>query len=123
MVGSKKRVGPSTIVVGLLVALWFFVCLIPFFFLIMCTLKDQKELMKNGVFAIPETLNLDNYIEVFSGNIWHYFLNSVIVMVVSLIILLMFSAFDSSTSVIVVRDGKSIGLIPFSINSLASSSK
>lgn len=93
MAGTKKGFKLSTVVVGLLVTLWFLICLVPFFFLIMCTLKDQKELMKNGVFAIPETLYLDNYIEVFTGNIWHYFLNSVIVMVVSLIILLLFSAF------------------------------
>ncbi len=93
MAGEKKGFQPVMIVVGVLVAIWFLVCLIPFAFLIMCTLKTQKELMKNGVFSLPETLNLSNYAEVFSGSIWHYFLNSVIVMVVSLVILLMFSAF------------------------------
>ena len=93
MAGEKKGFKPSHIIVAILVALWFLVCLVPFVFLILCTLKTQKEIMSNGVFSLPEALNLSNYAEVFSGNIWHYFLNSVIVMVVSLVILLLFSAF------------------------------
>ena len=93
MPGEKKGFKPSHIVVAILVAFWFLVCLVPFVFLILCTLKTQKEIMSNGVFSLPEALNLSNYAEVFSGNIWHYFFNSVIVMVVSLVVLLMFSAF------------------------------
>ena len=89
----KKKLKPSGIIVAILVIFWFCVCLIPFVFLIMCTLKTQKELMKFGVFAIPQSLNISNYVEVLSGNIWRYFGNSVIVMAVSLVILLMFSAF------------------------------
>lgn len=89
----QKKIKPSTIIVGILVVFWFLVCLTPVFFLVLCTLKDQKEIMSNGVFSLPKTFNLSNYAEVFSGNIWHYFGNSVIVMVVSLIVLLMFSAF------------------------------
>lgn len=93
MSGTKKGFRPSVVIVAVLVALWFLICLVPFAFLILCTLKTQKEIMSNGVFSIPEAFNLSNYIEVFTGNIWHYFFNSVIVMVVSLVILLMFSAF------------------------------
>jgi raffinose/stachyose/melibiose transport system permease protein len=75
MAGTKKTFKPSTLIVGILVAIWFLICLVPFAFLIMCTLKTQKEIMKNGVFSIPEAFNLSNYAEVFSGSIWHYFLN------------------------------------------------
>lgn len=89
----QKKIKPSTIIVAILVVFWFLVCLTPVFFLVLCTLKDQKEIMSNGVFSLPETFNISNYAEVFSGNIWHYFGNSVIVMIVSLIVLLMFSAF------------------------------
>ena len=93
MSATKKGFKPSLVVVGVLVVLWFCVCLLPFAFLILCTLKTQKEIMSNGVFSIPEAFNLSNYIEVFSGNIWRYFFNSVIVMVAALVLLLMFSAF------------------------------
>lgn len=89
----QKKFKLSSIIVGILVVFWFLVCLTPVFFLILCTLKDQKEIMSNGVFSLPKTFNISNYIEVFSGNIWHYFGNSILVMVVSLILLLMFSAF------------------------------
>ena len=92
MTGKKKGLKPSSIVIGVLVVFWFLVCMIPFFFLIMCTLKEQFELMNNGVFSMPEGLYLQNYIDVFTGGIWKYFFNSVIVMAVSLVILLALSA-------------------------------
>lgn len=92
-VGEKKGFRFSSIITAILVIFWFCVCLIPFVFLILCTLKTQKEIMKFGVFSLPQSFNISNYVEVFTGNIWHYFGNSVIVMVVTLVILLMFSAF------------------------------
>lgn len=91
MAGAKKSFKPTTIIVIVLVAVWFLVCLIPFFFLVMCTLKEQFELMNNGVFSMPEKLYLNNYIDVFTGGIWKYLVNSVIVMAVSLVILLTLS--------------------------------
>jgi raffinose/stachyose/melibiose transport system permease protein len=93
MVKNKQGFKISTIIIAVLVAFWFLVCLVPFVFLLLCTLKTQKEIMKNGVFSLPEAINVSNYVEVFSGNIWHYFFNSVIVMLVSLVLLLMLSAF------------------------------
>lgn len=92
MTGKKKGLKLSSIVIGVLVVFWFLVCMIPFFFLIMCTLKEQFELMNNGVFSMPEGLYLQNYIDVFTGGIWKYFFNSVIVMAVSLVLLLALSA-------------------------------
>ena len=70
MTGKKKGLKLSSIVIGVLVVFWFLVCMIPFFFLIMCTLKEQFELMNNGVFSMPEGLYLQNYIDVFTGGIW-----------------------------------------------------
>ena len=92
MAGRKKSFKPSSVVIAVLVAVWFLVCMIPFFFLILCTLKEQFELMNNGVFSLSEGLYLKNYIDVFTGGIWKYFFNSVIVMAVSLVILLALSA-------------------------------
>lgn len=93
MTGTKKSIKPSTIIIAILAVFWLLVCLVPFFFMLMCTLKEQFELMNNGVFSLPRGLYLDNYIGVFTGGVWHYFVNSVIVMAVSLVILLSFSAF------------------------------
>lgn len=52
-------------------------------------------MLTKGVFALPEKLNFANYQEVIEGNFLKYFLNSVIVLVVSLVLLLMISAFAS----------------------------
>lgn len=93
MAGVKKGFRPYMILIAALVLIWLLVCLLPVFFLVLCTLKEQFELMNNGVFSLPEGLYLQNYVEVFTGGIWRYFVNSVIVMAVSLVILLMFSAF------------------------------
>ena len=51
---SKKKFRPSSIIVAVLVVLWFLICLTPLVFLIMSTFKQQFEMMNNGVFALPE---------------------------------------------------------------------
>jgi len=81
--------------IALLVLIWSVISFIPFLFMIFATLKEQFELLMNGVFTLPEKLYLGNYIEVFKGNIWTYLINSVIVLLISLSVLLMISAFAS----------------------------
>lgn len=65
----------------------------PFIFMIINSFKEKFEMLTKGVFSFPEKLNLTNYKEVIEGNFLSYFINSVIVLVVSLFILLMISAF------------------------------
>lgn len=71
------------------------VAITPFIFMVINSFKEKFEMLTKGVFSLPESLNFDNYIEVIKGNFTSYFLNSVIVLVVSLVILLMISAFAS----------------------------
>lgn len=93
---SRKKFRPSSIIVAVLVVLWFLICLTPLVFLVMSTFKQQFEMMNNGVFALPEGFYLGNYKALFeSGRIWRYILNSLVVLVVTLVILLSFSAFAS----------------------------
>ncbi len=47
------------------------------------------------MFALPERLDFTNYREVLNGSFWSYFINSVIVLLVSLAVLLIISAFAS----------------------------
>lgn len=49
-------------------------------------------MLVKGIFQLPETLYLANYQEVIGGNFLRYLLNSLIVLVVSLVILLFISA-------------------------------
>jgi raffinose/stachyose/melibiose transport system permease protein len=71
---------------------WSIVALIPFVFMVLNSFKEKFEMLTKGVFAMPERINLDNYIAVLNGSFIRFFLNSVAVLVISLGILLFISA-------------------------------
>lgn len=87
--GKNKLI---SIIVGILAVIWLLITFIPFMFMLFSALKEQFELMMGGVFDLPQKLYLGNFIEVFQGNIYGYFKNSIIVLIVSLAILLSLSA-------------------------------
>lgn len=89
-ISVKKRC--INILVGFLAIIWLLITFIPFMFMVFSALKEQFELMMGGVFDLPKKLYLGNFIEVFQGNIFNYFKNSIIVLVISLVILLALSA-------------------------------
>ena len=65
---------------------------IPFYYTLMTGFKEQFEIFTNGVFALPNKLNLSNYIAVLKGGIWTYFINSIIVTLISLVLILFCSS-------------------------------
>ncbi len=69
------------------------VAIAPFIFMVINSFKEKFEMLTKGVFSLPEKFDISNYKEVIEGNFLSYFINSVIVLVVSLFILLMLSAF------------------------------
>ena len=71
---------------------WFVVALLPFIFMALNSFKDKFEMMVSGVFALPQKWDVSNYVGVFQGNFWRYFLNSVIVLAICLCLLLFISA-------------------------------
>lgn len=71
------------------------VAIAPFIFMVMNSFKEKFEMLTKGVFSLPNKLDFTNYREVVEGNFFRYFFNSVIVLVVSLVILLLISAFAS----------------------------
>jgi len=73
--------------------LWLVITGAPFVFQIMTTFKSQGEFITNGIFELPNSINLNNYITVLQGGFYKYFLNSIFVLAVSLILLLFLSAF------------------------------
>ena len=79
-------------IIGILVIGWLIITAIPFIFMLLAGFKQQFEMLMGSVFDLPKTLYLKNFIDVFKGNIFIYFKNSVIVLVVSLTILLILSA-------------------------------
>lgn len=68
------------------------ISILPFFFMVLNSFKEKFEMLTKGVFEFPETFYIENYKEVISGKFVTFFINSVIVLVVSLVILLLVSA-------------------------------
>lgn len=89
----KSRI--SWVIATILAVFAAVVAITPFIFMVMNSFKEKFEMLTKGVFSLPEKLNFANYQEVIQGNFFKYFLNSVIVLVVSLVLLLMISAFAS----------------------------
>jgi raffinose/stachyose/melibiose transport system permease protein len=71
---------------------WAFIAGVPFIFMVLNSFKGQFEMLKKGVFQLPDSWFPENYIEILSKGFLHYFFNSVLVLAVSLTILLFITA-------------------------------
>ncbi len=72
----------------ILAIFYLIVSFLPFIFMVLNSFKEKFEMLTKGVFELPASLDLSNYKEVLSGGFGRYFMNSVIVLVISLILLL-----------------------------------
>lgn len=86
----KSRV--SWIIATVLAVLAFAVALLPFFFMVLNSFKKKFEMLTKGVFAFPDKLDFSNYKEVLQGGFIGYFINSVLVLGISLLLILFISA-------------------------------
>lgn len=89
---SKVKKIVSWTIAMIFAVFWFIVALLPFVFMALNSFKDKFEMLVSGVFSFPEKWDVSNYIGVFQGNFWRYFLNSVIVLAICLCLLLFISA-------------------------------
>lgn len=90
---SAQKKKATWAVVFVLAVLWLLVAFVPFLFMVLTGFKQKLETIMHGAFHLPETLYLQNYIDVITDiNFWVYFRNSVIVLLVSLAVLLFISA-------------------------------
>lgn len=104
MIGSKlfrkiRRVSPLGmllyLIIGLAALLWFVIAGMPFFHMVLSSFKEQFEIYNNGVFAWPEGFYLENYKTVLQGGFTTYLINSIIVVITSLILILFISALSA----------------------------
>ena len=73
--------------IALLAGLWTVIAAAPFVFMVFNSFKDKFEMFTGGVFAPPKALRWANYYDIITkGTFFHYVLNSVIVVVASLIV-------------------------------------
>lgn len=87
---EAKRL-PVYLSAGLFAGFWIFVCALPFYLMVMTSLKSAPDYGKNGFFSFPLEFRFDNYVRVISDGIFSYFKNSVIVVVIALAFLLIIS--------------------------------
>ncbi len=69
------------------------ITLTPFFFMIMNSFRKQFDMLQQGVFHLPDPWYFKNYVEVITHGFFGYFFRSVLVVAVSLVIMLIVSAF------------------------------
>ncbi len=67
--------------------------LTPFFFMIMNSFRKQFDMLQQGVFHLPDPWYFNNYVEVVTHGFFGYFFRSVVVVAISLVLMLIISAF------------------------------
>ena len=89
---TSNRNRLARISVPVLGLFWLAVTTLPFFFVLMTSLKSQQETFTSAVWALPERLNFENYVAVLQGGFWVYLRNSVFVLVFSIALILVISS-------------------------------
>ena len=78
---------------------WFFACfwmliaLIPFAFMVFNSFRKQFDMFVQGVFHLPEPWFFENYPNIIKNGFFGYFARSVLVVAISLVLMLIISAF------------------------------
>ena len=83
---AKKSI--SKIAVGLYLFIFLAISLLPFYLMIITSLKGLQDYSKNGYFMPPQVGMFSNYAKVIADGFLSYFRNSVVITAVSLLLLL-----------------------------------
>ena len=88
--------------------------LYPIVWLFLSSFKTQREFIQESTFALPETINFQNYIDAWTtGEISRNFLNSVIVTAPSLAMVLLFGVGAAFAIEVMVWKGRNLTLLLF----------
>lgn len=90
---SKIKSRIAWVVAIFFACIWLVLTLTPFFFMIINSFRKQFDMLQQGVFHLPDPWFFDNYVNVVSHGFFGYFLRSVIVVAISLVLMLAISAF------------------------------
>lgn len=89
---NKRKSIVCWVIAFALAIFYLVVSCLPFIFMVLNSFKEKFEMLTKGVFSLPDTFYVQNYKEVFTGGFFTYFINSVIVLTISLILLLFIAA-------------------------------
>ena len=95
MAGNKPKVvkthkshSPIWGVAVFFAIIWLIITVTPFIFMVLNSFRKQFDMLQQGVFHLPEPWTFKNYVEVISNGFFGYFMRSVLVVAVSLILML-----------------------------------
>ena len=77
----------------ILALFWTLVALVPFVFMILNSFRKQFDMLSQGVFHLPDPWFFDNYPNIVKNGFFGYFLRSVIIVAISLVLMLIISSF------------------------------
>lgn len=89
---NKRKSIVCWVIAFALAIFYLIVSCLPFVFMVLNSFKEKFEMLTKGVFSLPDAFYVQNYKEVLTGGFFTYFINSVIVLTISLILLLFISA-------------------------------
>lgn len=101
---------PSTILIAVIVAIE----VLPLLWLLSNSFKTQDEFLNSPTWALPQSLNLQNYVDAWvTGNIGQYLLNSVIAVFPALFFMLLFGVAAGFVLEVMVFKGRAGILLLF----------
>ena len=74
--------------IGIYAAAFLVISLLPFYLMLINSVKSSQDYGRNGFFTLSEKLMFSNYLKVIEDGIFSYFKNSLVVAVISLVLLL-----------------------------------
>lgn len=88
---TKSRIAWT--IVFILALFWVVVALTPFIFMILNSFRKQFDMLAQGVFHLPDPWFFDNYPNIVANGFFGYFLRSVLVVVISMVLMLIVASF------------------------------
>lgn len=90
---AKSRV--SWAIAYFFALLWFVITLMPFVFMVLNSFRKQFDMLTQGVFHLPDPWYFENYPRIIQNGFFGYFMRSVTIVTLALILLLIISALAS----------------------------
>ncbi len=96
MANTSREITKSRVAWGIayfLAVFWMLIALVPFAFMIFNSFRKQFDMLSQGVFHLPSPWYFANYPGIIKAGFFHYFGRSVLIVGISLLLLLIVSAF------------------------------
>jgi len=82
-----KNLGKA--IVFTLAVIWLVIDVYPLIFMVFVSMKSSKEYLSESIWALPDAFDLTNYVEVMKSGFYIYYLNSVFIVAISIVVLIL----------------------------------